>query len=154
MALTDQLVIDATTHGGRARFVNHSCEPNCRIENWVVGRERRIGVFSARAIGADEELTIDYQARVCKWRVMLALIITNCSCSTRATTKNRFDFSNALTLSQETCYNIFCTPAGACCCLLCRSILSMITERAPFSRFVYVVLHRARVSSVGEAPKV
>jgi hypothetical protein len=95
MALTDQLVIDATTHGGRARFVNHSCEPNCRIENWVVGRERRIGVFSARAIGADEELTIDYQACVYKWRVIIALIIANCSCSTRATTKNRFDFSNA-----------------------------------------------------------
>jgi hypothetical protein len=63
MALTDQLVIDATTHGSRARFLNHSCEPNCRIENWAVGRERRIGVFSARPIAAGEELTIDYQAR-------------------------------------------------------------------------------------------
>jgi hypothetical protein len=61
MALTDQLVIDATTHGGRARFLNHSCEPNCRIENWIVGRERRIGIFSERSIGADAELTIDYQ---------------------------------------------------------------------------------------------
>jgi histone-lysine N-methyltransferase SETD2 len=64
MALTDQLVIDATTHGSRARFLNHSCEPNCRIENWAVGRERRIGVFSARPIAAGEELTIDYQARI------------------------------------------------------------------------------------------
>ncbi len=61
MALTEQLVIDATTHGSRARFLNHSCEPNCRIENWTVGRERRIGVFSARPIGAHEELTINYR---------------------------------------------------------------------------------------------
>ena len=74
MALTDQLVIDATTHGGRARFMNHSCEPNCRIENWVVGRERRIGVFSARAIGEDEELTIDYQVRWSDETVTLQMI--------------------------------------------------------------------------------
>ena len=67
MELTDQLVIDATKFGSPARFLNHSCEPNCRIENWAVGRERRIGVFSARPIAAGDELTIDYQVRVgCK----------------------------------------------------------------------------------------
>ena len=43
------------------RFLNHSCEPNCEIQNWVVGRERRIGVFASRAVRAGDELTIDYQ---------------------------------------------------------------------------------------------
>jgi hypothetical protein len=60
MELTDQLVIDATTHGSLARFLNHSCQPNCRIEKWVVGRERRVGVFSMKKIAANEELTFDY----------------------------------------------------------------------------------------------
>jgi hypothetical protein len=85
MKLTDHLVIDATTHGGLARFLNHSCEPNCRIENWLVGRERRIGVFAARAIGADEELTIDYQVCVYRWRAIIALIMANDSFSNRTT---------------------------------------------------------------------
>lgn len=29
-------VIDGTTRGTEARFVNHSCNPNCHIEKWCV----------------------------------------------------------------------------------------------------------------------
>lgn len=28
------LVIDAGIKGSQARFINHSCEPNCHIEKW------------------------------------------------------------------------------------------------------------------------
>jgi SET domain-containing protein len=27
-------VIDGGTKGAQARFINHSCEPNCHIEKW------------------------------------------------------------------------------------------------------------------------
>lgn len=27
-------VLDASTKGSDARFINHSCEPNCHIEKW------------------------------------------------------------------------------------------------------------------------
>lgn len=29
-------VIDACTKGTEARFINHSCDPNCHIEKWYV----------------------------------------------------------------------------------------------------------------------
>lgn len=30
------LAIDATQKGGTARFINHSCEPNCATAKWQV----------------------------------------------------------------------------------------------------------------------
>ncbi|KAE9335952.1 hypothetical protein PF008_g13250 [Phytophthora fragariae] len=54
-------VIDATCVGGRMRFVNHSCQPNCREEKWCVRGHERCGLFATRQIGAGEELTFDYQ---------------------------------------------------------------------------------------------
>eukprot|EP00932_Pfiesteria_piscicida_P019263 SRR837773.6090.p4 GENE.SRR837773.6090~~SRR837773.6090.p4 ORF type:complete len:114 (-),score=15.39 SRR837773.6090:213-524(-) len=37
--------------GGVARFMNHSCRPNCYAQRWVVGRELRIGLFAAKGRG-------------------------------------------------------------------------------------------------------
>lgn len=37
MDLSKNEVIDATKKGGTARFINHSCEPNCKTEKWQVG---------------------------------------------------------------------------------------------------------------------
>lgn len=36
--------------GGKARFINHSCEPNCRTRVLRYGGESRIGIFSLRNI--------------------------------------------------------------------------------------------------------
>jgi SET domain-containing protein len=36
MDLSKQEVIDATMKGGIARFINHSCEPNCETQKWQV----------------------------------------------------------------------------------------------------------------------
>ncbi|OWY96629.1 Histone-lysine N-methyltransferase [Phytophthora megakarya] len=36
LQLSRNRVIDATFVGGRMRFVNHSCEPNCAFEKWNV----------------------------------------------------------------------------------------------------------------------
>jgi len=60
MQLTRDEVIDATARGGVLRFVNHSCEPNCRVEKWNVAGEERCGVFTAQDINAGDELTFDY----------------------------------------------------------------------------------------------
>ena len=54
--LTNRTVIDAGVGGNIARFVNHSCRPNCYIEikNGV------IWIRAARTIRKGEELCYDY----------------------------------------------------------------------------------------------
>jgi uncharacterized protein len=47
---------DANVGGNVARFINHSCQPNCRFE--VV--DKTIWIRSLRAIRRGEELTYDY----------------------------------------------------------------------------------------------
>lgn len=46
--------IDASNYGNEARFVNHSCDANTRLDRWTVfenGQEQnRIGLFSTRTI--------------------------------------------------------------------------------------------------------
>lgn len=53
-------MIDPTSKGNLARFINHSCEPNCITEKWNVLGEVCIGIFAIRDINEDEELTFDY----------------------------------------------------------------------------------------------
>lgn len=53
-------VIDACRRGNRARFINHSCEPNCETQKWVVKGELKIGFFATKDIAVGEELQFDY----------------------------------------------------------------------------------------------
>uniref|UniRef100_A0A8C9ZQW5 [histone H3]-lysine(4) N-methyltransferase n=1 Tax=Sander lucioperca TaxID=283035 RepID=A0A8C9ZQW5_SANLU len=71
-------VVDATMHGNAARFINHSCEPNCysRVIN-VEGR-KHIVIFALRKIYRGEELTYDY-----KFPIEDASSKLNCNCGTR-----------------------------------------------------------------------
>lgn len=52
--------IDATKRGGIGRFANHSCNPNCYVAKWTVGKHVRMGIFANRNIKKDEELTFNY----------------------------------------------------------------------------------------------
>lgn len=52
--------IDATRKGSLGRFCNHSCNPNCYVEKWVVGEKLKMGIFAKRRIVAGEELTFNY----------------------------------------------------------------------------------------------
>ena len=52
--------LDATRKGGIARFVNHSCNPNCYVSKWHVGKYMRMGIFAKRDIDLGEELTFNY----------------------------------------------------------------------------------------------
>src|SRR5437867_9824031 len=54
--LTNRTVIDAGVGGNVARFINHSCRPNCYIDI----RGGVIWIRAARTIRRGEELTYDY----------------------------------------------------------------------------------------------
>lgn len=60
MAFDQNMIIDAT-RGSIARFVNHSCAPNCRMEKWTVDGKPRMALFAGDdGIITGEELTYDY----------------------------------------------------------------------------------------------
>ncbi|KAM8927871.1 histone-lysine N-methyltransferase 2B [Pelodytes ibericus] len=54
-------VVDATMHGNAARFINHSCEPNCYSRVIHVEGQKHIVIFALRSIYRGEELTYDYK---------------------------------------------------------------------------------------------
>jgi len=52
---------DHAIMGGLARFINHSCSPNCGVEKWEVNGEERCAIFALRDIAPGEELSFDYK---------------------------------------------------------------------------------------------
>ena len=60
MSLTKGEFVDATKKGNLGRFCNHSCNPNCYVDKWVVGNKLRMGIFAERKIVAGEELVFNY----------------------------------------------------------------------------------------------
>ncbi|XP_062867038.1 histone-lysine N-methyltransferase ASH1L [Trichomycterus rosablanca] len=58
--LDSGMVIDSYRMGNEARFINHSCEPNCEMEKWSVNGVYRIGLFALRDMDSGTELTYDY----------------------------------------------------------------------------------------------
>ncbi|KAI0835573.1 hypothetical protein F5Y06DRAFT_121962 [Hypoxylon sp. FL0890] len=60
MSLTKNEFVDATKKGNLGRFCNHSCNPNCYVDKWVVGSKLRMGIFAGRKIQPGEELVFNY----------------------------------------------------------------------------------------------
>jgi len=56
-AATDEVVIDATQWGSSARWINHSCAPNCE----AIEDNGRVFIETRRAIRKGEELAYDYE---------------------------------------------------------------------------------------------
>ncbi len=54
--LDETFDLDGNIPGNRARFLNHSCEPNCVVEKI----DGRLWIVAARDIPSGEELTFDY----------------------------------------------------------------------------------------------
>ena len=54
MNLGDGLTVDARKKGNLARFINHSCDPNCGVEKWMVEGQPRIGIFALRNLEVGE----------------------------------------------------------------------------------------------------
>ncbi|KAF2178628.1 SET domain-containing protein [Zopfia rhizophila CBS 207.26] len=59
--IDEDTVIDATKMGGIARFINHSCTPNCTAKIIRVDGTKRIVIYALRDITKNEELTYDYK---------------------------------------------------------------------------------------------
>ncbi|KAJ8070685.1 hypothetical protein OCU04_001056 [Sclerotinia nivalis] len=60
MSFDQNMIIDAT-RGSIARFVNHSCRPNCRMVKWIVEGKPRMALFAGdNPIMTGDELTYDY----------------------------------------------------------------------------------------------
>lgn len=55
-AANDKVVIDATKRGGPARWINHSCAPNCEANE----EDGRVFIDAIRAIKPGQELSYDY----------------------------------------------------------------------------------------------
>uniref|UniRef100_A0A8C3A7N4 [histone H3]-lysine(4) N-methyltransferase n=2 Tax=Cyclopterus lumpus TaxID=8103 RepID=A0A8C3A7N4_CYCLU len=71
-------VVDATMQGNAARFINHSCEPNCYSRVINVDGRKHIVIFALRKIYRGEELTYDYKFPIEDENSKL-----HCNCATR-----------------------------------------------------------------------
>jgi len=56
--LNDNWAIDGKGRENRARYINHSCQPNCEAE--LSADEKRVFIQAKRDIEAGEELCYDY----------------------------------------------------------------------------------------------
>lgn len=72
-------VIDATRRGNSARWINHSCAPNCDIEE----EGRRIFIESRRDIHPGDELTYDYNLQIGEKHTKAAKREHACFCRAR-----------------------------------------------------------------------
>jgi serine/threonine protein kinase len=75
MALDGNIYLDARKKGSVARYINHSCEPNCVVERWKVRGIIRAGIFALKDIAEGEELSFDYQ-----WERKKGRAPTKCYC--------------------------------------------------------------------------
>ncbi|XP_035264145.1 histone-lysine N-methyltransferase, H3 lysine-36 specific [Anguilla anguilla] len=60
LTLDKDRIIDAGPKGNQARFMNHSCQPNCETQKWTVNGDTRVGLFALVDIPAGVELTFNY----------------------------------------------------------------------------------------------
>ena len=52
--------IDAGACGNEARFINHSCFPNCEARTWLVKGLPRVGIYAKGLIAVGSEITYNY----------------------------------------------------------------------------------------------
>jgi uncharacterized protein len=77
--LDDKTVIDANRRGNSARWINHSCDPNCET-NEVDGR---LFIDAMRDIRRGEELTYDYKLIVDERYTPALKRLYACGCGAR-----------------------------------------------------------------------
>jgi len=78
--VNDKIVIDAGRGGNSARWINHSCAPNCE----AVGEGDRIFIESCRNIRPGEELGYDYNLQLGERHTAAAKRAHACACGARA----------------------------------------------------------------------
>ena len=71
-------VINPEFGGNEARWINHSCDPNCE----AVGKEDRIFIYALRKIPTGEELSYDYALQLDEPITQELIQEFKCDCST------------------------------------------------------------------------
>jgi len=59
--IDEDSIVDATMTGNLARFMNHSCDPNCIAKIIEEEGKKKIVIYSCRDISQGEEITYDYK---------------------------------------------------------------------------------------------
>ncbi|RKP20375.1 hypothetical protein ROZALSC1DRAFT_12773 [Rozella allomycis CSF55] len=59
--LDDDVIIDATRKGNAARFINHSCKPNCHAKISTIEGTKKVIIYASKNIYLGDELTYDYK---------------------------------------------------------------------------------------------
>lgn len=81
--LNDDWVIDANYKGNDARWINHSCAPNCEavmVEDEADPKNSRVFIEAIRAIRPGEELTYDYGITLAERHTPRLKKIWECRC--------------------------------------------------------------------------
>jgi len=83
--LNDRYVIDGNVGGNVARWINHSCDPNCEAvdEDDDGARGGRIMIITLRPIAAGEEITFDYRIELEGRHTARMKRIWACRCGSR-----------------------------------------------------------------------
>lgn len=84
--LNEDWVIDANFEGNAARWINHSCAPNCEavlVENDVDPKKSRVFIEAIRAIRPGEELTYDYGITLAERHTLRLKKIWACRCGAK-----------------------------------------------------------------------
>uniref|UniRef100_A0A8C2IWM2 SET domain containing 1B, histone lysine methyltransferase b n=1 Tax=Cyprinus carpio TaxID=7962 RepID=A0A8C2IWM2_CYPCA len=71
-------IIDATKCGNLARFINHSCNPNCYAKIISVEAQKKIVIYSRQPIGVNEEITYDYKFPIEDEKIPCLCAAENC----------------------------------------------------------------------------
>jgi len=88
--LNEKFLIDGGDGGNDARWINHSCAPNC--EAWVIENKQgdkqrdRVVIETRRAIRAGEELTYDYGITLEERQTPRLKLIWQCKCGAKKCT--------------------------------------------------------------------
>jgi SET domain-containing protein len=77
--IDDDVVIDASVDGNEARYINHSCDPNCD----AVIEEERIWIEALRDIEPGEELAYDYAYELKERHTPARKALYPCNCGAR-----------------------------------------------------------------------
>ncbi|KXS18345.1 SET domain-containing protein [Gonapodya prolifera JEL478] len=57
----EDTIIDATKMGNLARFINHSCDPNCNAKIINLDGQKKIVIYAKKDIEEGDEITYDYK---------------------------------------------------------------------------------------------
>lgn len=60
-SIDSNIICDATVKGSIARFINHSCEPNCEARIVMHQNQKKIALYALRDLEVGEELCYDYK---------------------------------------------------------------------------------------------